>query len=70
MECSTWYESYQLTSKSEFILVWGKGAVQCYDMLDIWDGKLFLWHNEDLISNNELENAISYLIQKGVITFS
>jgi len=70
MECSTWYESYQLTSKSEFILVWGKGAVQCYDMLDTWDGKLFLWNNEGLISNNELENAISYLIQKGVITFS
>ena len=70
LECSTWYESYELTSKSEFIMVWGKGAVDCYDMLDTWTGKLFLWHNEDLITNEELKTAISYLIQKGVITFS
>jgi len=70
LECSTWYESYELTSKSEFIMVWGKGAVDCYDMLYTWTGKLFLWHNEDLITNEELKTAISYLIQKGVITFS
>ena len=42
LECSTWYESYELTSKSEFIVVWGKGATDCYDMLDTWSGKLFL----------------------------
>ena len=70
LECSTWYESYELTSKSEFIMVWGKGAVDCYDMLDTWTGKLFLWHNEDLITNEELETAITYLIKKGFITFS
>jgi len=70
LECSTWYESYELTSKSEFIMVWGKGAVDCYDMLDGWTGKLFLWHNEDLITDEELETAITYLIKKDVITFS
>ena len=70
LECSTWYESYELTSKSEFITVWGKGAVDCYDMLDTWAGKLFLWHNEDLVTDEELETAITYLIKKGFITFS
>ncbi len=70
LECSTWYESYELTSKSEFIVVWGKGATDCYDMLDTWSGKLFLWHNEDLITDKELERAITYLIQKGIIVFS
>ena len=70
LECSTWYESYELTSKSEFIVVWGKGATDCYDMLDTWAGKLFLWHNEDLITDKELETAIIYLIQKDIIVFS
>jgi len=70
LECSTWYESYELTSKSEFIVVWGKGAIDCYDMLDTWAGKLFLWHNEDLVTDEELETAITYLIKKGFITFS
>jgi len=63
LECSTWYESYELTSKSEFIMVWGKGAVDCYDMLDAWTGKLFLWHNEDLITDEELQIAITYILK-------
>jgi len=63
LECSTWYESYELTSKSEFIMVWGKGAVDCYDMLDSWTGKLFLWHNEDLITDEELQIAITYIFK-------
>ena len=70
LECSTWYESYELTSKSEFIVVWGKGAITCYNMLDSWAGKLFLWHNENLITDEELETAIAYLVQKGHIVFS
>jgi len=70
LECATWYESYELTSKSEFIMVWGKGAVDCYDMLDTWTGKLFLWHNEDLITDEELEIAITYLLKKDFIAFS
>jgi len=70
LECSTWYESYELTSKPEFIMVWGKGAITCYDMLDLWIGKLFLWHNENLITDEELETAIAYLVQKGHIVFS
>ena len=70
LECSTWYESYELTSKSEFIVVWGKGAITCYDMLDLWAGKLFLWHNENLITDEELETAIAYLVQKGHIVFN
>ncbi len=70
LECSTWYESHELTSKSEFIVVWGKGAITCYDMLDSWAGKLFLWHNENLITDEELETAIAYLVQKGHIVFS
>ncbi len=70
LECSTWYESYELTSKSEFIMVWGKGAVDCYNMLNTWAGKLFLLHNEDLVTDEELETAITYLIKKGFITFS
>ena len=70
LECSTWYESYELTSKPEFIMVWGKGAITCYDMLDLWTGKLFLWHNENLITDEELETAIAYLVQKGHIVFS
>ena len=69
LECSTWYESYELTSKPEFIMVWGKGAITCYDMLDLWTGKLFLWHNENLITDEELETAIAYLVQKGHIVF-
>ncbi len=63
LECSTWYESYELTSKSEFIMVWGKGAVDCYDMLDSWTGNLFLWHNEDLITDEELQIAITYILK-------
>jgi len=39
-------------------------------MLDTWAGKLFLWHNEDLVTDEELETAITYLIKKGFITFS
>ena len=70
LECSTWYESYELTSKPEFIMVWGKGAITCYDMLDLWTGKLFLWHNENLITDEELETAIAYLVQKGHIVFN
>ena len=70
LECSTWYESYELTSKPEFIMVWGKGAITCDDMLDLWTGKLFLWHNENLITDEELETAIAYLVQKGHIVFS
>ena len=46
LECSTWHESY-LLSKSDFILVWGRGVTDCYDMLDSWTEKLFLWHNDD-----------------------
>ena len=61
LECSTWYESYLLTSKSDFIMVWGKGATDCYDMLDSWAEKLFLWHNDDLISDWDLIQAISYV---------
>ncbi len=61
LECSTWYESYLLTSKSDFILVWGKGAIDCYDMLDSWAERLFLWHNDDLISDWDLIQAISYV---------
>ena len=61
LECSTWYESYLLTSKSEFILVWEKGAIDCFDMLDSWTGKLFLWHNDGLILDHDLIQAISYL---------
>jgi len=61
LECSTWYESYELTSKPEFIMVWGKGAITCYDMLDSWTGKLFLWHNDGLILDHDLIQAISYL---------
>jgi len=63
LECSTWYESYELTSKSEFIMVWGKGAIDCYDMLDSWTGKLFLWHNDDLITDEELQIAITYIFK-------
>ncbi len=70
LECSTWYESYELTSKSEFIVVWGKGAITCYDMLDSWAGKLFLWQNVNLITDEELETAIAYLVQKGHIVFN
>jgi hypothetical protein len=61
LECSTWHESYLLLSKSDFILVWGKGATDCYNMLDSWTGKLFLWHNDDLISDWDLIQAISYV---------
>ncbi len=61
LECSTWFESYLLTSKSDFIMVWGKGATDCYDMLDSWAERLFLWHNEDLISDWDLIQAISYV---------
>jgi len=39
-------------------------------MLDSWAGKLFLWHNENLITDEELETAIAYLVQKGHIVFS
>ncbi len=44
-------------------MVWGKGAVDCYDMLDAWTGKLFLWHNEDLITDEELQIAITYILK-------
>lgn len=67
LECSTWYESYEITSKSEFIMVWGKGSIECYKMLDSWAGKLFLWHNEGLISDLELKLAINYLVQNNSI---
>ena len=67
LECSTWYESYEITTKSEFIMVWGYGANDCYAMLDSWAGKLFLWHNEELISDGELKQAIIYLVKINVI---
>ena len=70
IECSTWYESYEITTKSEFIMVWGYGAMDCYKMLDSWAGKLFLWHNEKLISDGELTQAVSYLIEKNVISIN
>jgi len=42
-------------------MVWGKGATDCYEMLDSWAEKLFLWHNDDLISDWDLIQAISYV---------
>jgi len=63
LECSTWYESYELTTKSQFIMVWGSGAAECYNMLDSWTGNLFLWHNQEDITDQELIQAFAYLSQ-------
>ena len=65
LECSTWYESYEITTKSEFIMVWGYGAADCYRMLDSWTSELFLWHNQEDITNQELIQAITYLMRIG-----
>ena len=66
LECSTWLESFEITSKNEFILVWGKGAVECYAMLDSWYGELFVWHNENKISDETLLQAVLYLQEKEI----
>ena len=67
LECSTWYESYEITSKSEFLMVWGYGAAECYNMIDSVARNLFLWHNQELITDQELVNAVTYLARIGVI---
>ncbi len=70
LECSTWYESYEITSKSEFIMVWGHGAIECYNMLDSLANILFLWHNQEIIIDQDLINAVTYLMRIGAISTS
>jgi len=65
LECSTWYESYELTTKSQFIMVWGYGAANCYSMIDSWTSELFLWHNQEDITDQELIQSITYLMRIG-----